>query len=328
MKANEIKEQYRLLKWIEDDLGISGKGPGSTKMFQCPYHDDTNPSLAVYIEENRWYCFGCKAKGDIFSWRKRREGLSFRDCMADFAGRLGTTSLKKASNPKSTTTCRRQPQTPELDWQEMALQVVDECHRLLLSGKGSQARQWLHIRGISDITIQKWRLGFLPAGKAYSGYKDNRSGITIPWLDGRNIWKLNVRRGVTENERPKYRHFKGSKASLFGTQMMTGKPNCFITEGELDAILLWQEVHDFADVLSLGGATNRLANRWLIALLQIEHFWIVTDNDAAGDIAANYWMDLVGERGQRLELPDGIKDVTEYWQAGASLENWAAKISS
>jgi hypothetical protein len=124
---------------------------------------------------------------------------------------------------------------------------------------------------------------------------------------------------------PKYRAVKGSLSAnaLFGVDHLTGKPDCIITEGEFDAMLIWQELGDLADVLTLGSANGRIADRWLPTLLQFKRFWIATDNDIEGERAAQYWLTLTSERGRRLLPPGGAKDVTEAWQAGADLRSWA-----
>jgi len=144
-------------------------------------------------------------------------------------------------------------------------------------------------------------------------------GITIPWLDGHNLWAVNVRRAVGS----KYQMVKGSRRTgvLFGVDHLSGRPDCIIVEGEFDAMLLWQEIGDLADVLTLGGAEGHVADRWLVALVGFQRFWIATDDDEAGWRAADYWEELAGSRGRRV-LPEG-KDVTEAWQAGRSPREWA-----
>jgi hypothetical protein len=60
--------------------------------------------------------------------------------------------------------------------------------------------------------------------------------------------------------------------SLFGMDKLAGRPACFIAEGEFDAMLLWQEIGDLADVLTLARAGRRLAERWLSVLSPYERF--------------------------------------------------------
>ena len=42
-------------------------------MARCPFHEDHNPSMKV---DNRFYCFGCGASGDVIDFTARLFGLS------------------------------------------------------------------------------------------------------------------------------------------------------------------------------------------------------------------------------------------------------------
>ncbi|MBE0427884.1 MAG: hypothetical protein IBX72_14720 [Nitrospirae bacterium] len=48
-------------------------------MAVCPFHNDKQPSLS--IKHNRFYCFGCHAKGDVIEFLMRRDGLSFKEAV-------------------------------------------------------------------------------------------------------------------------------------------------------------------------------------------------------------------------------------------------------
>ncbi len=83
------------------------------------------------------------------------------------------------------------------------------------------------------------------------------------------MWGVNVRTAEERTRlwprgKPKYVVVPGSRLylSLFGMDHLTGRPDCFIAEGEFDAMLLWQEIGDLADVLTLARAGRRLTERW------------------------------------------------------------------
>lgn len=66
MKIAEVKELVdieTLLCWYGWDGHGSGWG-GYTKIL-CPFHDDTNPSGSVSIDQQRFTCFTCGIKGDV-----------------------------------------------------------------------------------------------------------------------------------------------------------------------------------------------------------------------------------------------------------------------
>jgi hypothetical protein len=44
----------------------------------CPFHADSSPSLVLYTDSNRFYCFGCHVHGDVITFAQKILGLDFR----------------------------------------------------------------------------------------------------------------------------------------------------------------------------------------------------------------------------------------------------------
>ena len=55
-------------------------------MAQCPFHEDHNPSMKV---DDRFYCFGCHATGDVIDFTARFFGLSLKDAAEKLAEDFG-----------------------------------------------------------------------------------------------------------------------------------------------------------------------------------------------------------------------------------------------
>ena len=53
----------------------------------CPFHADTNPSLAVNLKRGGFHCFGCGEKGDVISFHAKLNHLSLRDAIDDLGRR-------------------------------------------------------------------------------------------------------------------------------------------------------------------------------------------------------------------------------------------------
>lgn len=53
----------------------------------CPFHADSDPSLAVNLHNGGFHCFGCGKKGDLISFHAKLNHLSFRDAINDLARR-------------------------------------------------------------------------------------------------------------------------------------------------------------------------------------------------------------------------------------------------
>ena len=58
-------------------------------MAQCPFHEDHNPSMEV---DDRFYCFGCHASGDVIDFTARLFGISLKDAATKLAADFGIDS--------------------------------------------------------------------------------------------------------------------------------------------------------------------------------------------------------------------------------------------
>jgi DNA primase len=58
--------------------GIELTGSGQWLKAICPFHNDTNPSLNVKVNNGAYRCFVCNAKGgDILDFHQQRHNLNF-----------------------------------------------------------------------------------------------------------------------------------------------------------------------------------------------------------------------------------------------------------
>ena len=55
-------------------------------MALCPFHDDHHPSLKL---DQRFYCFGCGASGDVIDFTAKLFGISLKDAAQKLAGDFG-----------------------------------------------------------------------------------------------------------------------------------------------------------------------------------------------------------------------------------------------
>lgn len=54
-----------------------GKRSGRAFVVVCPFHEDGSPSLALYEDNNTYYCFACKESGNSFEMIKKIKGIDF-----------------------------------------------------------------------------------------------------------------------------------------------------------------------------------------------------------------------------------------------------------
>ena len=136
----------------------------------------------------------------------------------------------------------------------------------------------------------------------------------IPWLDDDRLALIKVRQ--PEGRHPRYAEAFRDRPRIFPSHgvIRPGKP-LIIVEGELDAILLGQELDGMAVVVTLGGASTLADDSTLRAMLRAPSWFLAMDADSAGDRAAIGWP----ARARRVRPPDPWKDWTEVHAAGRNL---------
>lgn len=76
--SNDAVEQIKARLPIEDIIGETVTlEPASSGNFVglCPFNVEKTPSFYVYADEGRYFCFSCKAKGDIFDFVQQTQNL-------------------------------------------------------------------------------------------------------------------------------------------------------------------------------------------------------------------------------------------------------------
>lgn len=74
-----IKTHYDLLNFSMSEILKYYKIKIKGKMALCPFHNDTDPSLSFNDEKGLWKCFGCGAKGNVWTFVRKMEGLKNGD---------------------------------------------------------------------------------------------------------------------------------------------------------------------------------------------------------------------------------------------------------
>ncbi|MBX4206235.1 DNA primase [Candidatus Parcubacteria bacterium] len=149
------------IETIKERLGIAEVVGGHVKLEKsgasfkgrCPFHNEKTPSFFVSPLRQSYYCFGCGAKGDIFTFVEETEGLSFKEALKELALRAGV-ELKGAA-------VSRQAKT-ERDKLRAALEAAAEFFEKKLV-ENEPAQKYLLSRGLSKQTIKEWRIGYAPA---------------------------------------------------------------------------------------------------------------------------------------------------------------------
>ena len=311
--SDDIIEEVRSRNDIVDVIGqyVHLTKKGSTYFGLCPFHNEKTGSFSVSPNKQMYYCFGCGAGGNVFTFLMQYENFTFSEAMEALADRSGVTLPKQEYSAA---------QRREADKKQRILEINKEAARyfytLLRNERGGHALAYFRKRELSDETMQKFGLGY---SDQYSddlyrylkakGYEDEilkESGLVtiderrggydkfwnramFPIMDVHNK-VIGFGGRVMGDGEPKYLNspetpvFDKSR-NLFGLNFArtTKKPQLLLCEGYMDVIALHQAGFDNA-VASLGTALT--TGHASLLKRYTKEVYLTYDSDGAGVKAA------------------------------------------
>ncbi|MFZ2205764.1 MAG: DNA primase [Minisyncoccia bacterium] len=144
--VQKIKERLSIEDVVSSYMTLTRVG--SNLKGRCPFHNEKTPSFFVSTERGNYYCFGCAAKGDIFTFVEEFEGLDFKGALKLLADRAGVPL--ENYNPK------------EESEKEKIYRAMEESTKFFSDNllKNKEALEYLKARGLKDETIKDFRIGF------------------------------------------------------------------------------------------------------------------------------------------------------------------------
>lgn len=311
--SEELVEEVRSRSDIVDVIGgyVRLQKKGSTYFGLCPFHNEKTGSFSVSPNKQMYYCFGCGAGGNVFTFLMQYENFTFGEAMQTLADRVGIELPRQELSEAQKREADRR--TKLLEIHKLAAKYF---YAMLRNPNGQHAYEYFKNRGLSDETMQKFGLGY---SDQYSdslyrylrkqGYGDDilkdtglvtideaRGGrdkfwnrAMFPIMDIHNHVIGFGGRVMGEGE-PKYlnspetRIFDKSR-NLYGLNIArtTRKNQILLCEGYMDVIALHQAGFDNA-VASLGTAlTSGHAN---LLKRYTKEVYLTYDSDGAGVKAA------------------------------------------
>ena len=115
----------------------------------CPFHNEKTPSCKINDDQGSYYCFGCGAKGDIFTIYQELFNYTFIDAVKELSNRAGIKiNFEQTSNNK------------DYDKHLKILEISTKWFEGNLKAENNLCRKYLHNRKLSDETIETFRLGY------------------------------------------------------------------------------------------------------------------------------------------------------------------------
>lgn len=331
-----IKSRLSIVDVVGKDLELSRRG--NQYWACCPFHNEKTPSFSLNQENNYYHCFGCGKSGDIFNYIMEREHLSFPDALEKLAKLAGVNLEKKSKSNINLVKDKR-------SIYEIYERLTKTFNYILLNSDSAKAaREYLKTRGISEKSIEDFKIGYAPSdpkwlysflikngydskiltlsglfSKNYKKYPLFVNRIMFPITDIQNRVLAFGARALSENDKAKYINSSESliyskKNNVLGiyeglADLKKGK-RVILCEGNFDVITLYQAGLGPA-VAPLGTAFTE--NQAFLLKRYTNEVIILFDSDEAGinaTIKAASLLAKVGFNIRALSLK-GAKDPSE-----------------
>jgi len=152
-----IREKLDIVEIVREYVP-SLKRAGRNYKANCPFHNEKTPSFTVNPDKQIFFCFGCSTGGDVFKFVMDIEGLSFPEAARKLAQKAGVEFGEERSHVLT-------PEDKErLDLKKVLTAAAAFYHKTLFSEAGEKARLYLGERRLSKATVEKFELGWAPAG--------------------------------------------------------------------------------------------------------------------------------------------------------------------
>ena len=155
--AQTVKQQADIVRVIEGYIRLRKAG-AERYTGLCPLHKEKSGSFSVQAVKQFYYCFGCQASGDVFSFVAKIENVSFPEAVRIVAQKCGIPLPKREfSSPEEAAEARLRGKL--LDLHEAATAWFEEQLR---GPEGAIAREYLAGRGLTPEGIKAFRMGYAP----------------------------------------------------------------------------------------------------------------------------------------------------------------------
>jgi len=145
--VEQIKERLPIEEIVSSYIKL--EKVGTNFKARCPFHNEKTPSFFVSPNRASYYCFGCGAKGDIFTFVEEFEGLDFKGALKVLAEKAGI----------SLTTFNKEKEGEK----EKLYKIMEEATKFFEKNlaENNKVLEYLEARGLEEKTIKNFRIGFV-----------------------------------------------------------------------------------------------------------------------------------------------------------------------
>ena len=317
------------LSKVVESLGGRLKKVGYEFVTQCPWHEDSNPSLTISDRKGFCFCHVCREGGDSVDYIQKKKGLNWREAVEHAAGILGIQVQTDDANPEEVARRREERKRHLAKLQK----ENDEYKANLHHEKAGRIRQILKDRGFNKESAVEFGLGFAPGG-FFAGRITvpiyNHLNELVGWTGRATGDQPGKYKNTSDNELFHKKHLVFNEYRAIDAAKEAG--SLVFVEGHLDVITMWQ--HGIRNVVAMQGTAA--PDKTLLDRLArgVKNFVLCYDGDAGGRKAVEQFLSVAQELALKGEininvasLPDG-KDPDEVLRDGEDLYQYIADAPS
>jgi DNA primase len=347
---DRVRDAVDMIAVVSDHTELRRAG-ASEYVGRCPFHDERTPSFGVNPIDKVYYCFGCQASGDVFTFVMETEGFDFPGALQTLADRFGVELQTEDEDPQASQRRRRRERLQSL----LGRAATYYARYLWEAREALPAREYLRTRGLREDTLQTFRVGYAPSAwdriltaSRRAGFSDeellavglaqrsqNRPGQIYDRFRERIMFASTDARGnvvgfgaraMRENQRPKYLNtaegeLYQKRKVLFGLDRArpaaARQGSVILVEGYTDVLAL----HQVGLSNAVGIMGTALTDKQIEELERVAKVLVLClDADRAGQDAMLRAAQLTDQRKLELRvvaLPDGTDPAELIERAGA-----------
>ncbi len=336
--VDQVYSNSSIVDLVSNYLPLQKKGRRHWGL--CPFHNEKTASFSVNPELNLYYCFGCKASGNIVQFVMEMEKLTYPEALVHLAQQFRL--------PPPPVLVEDPEEERKRSLRERLIEATREAaqyyHELLWMPSGNSALQYLHGRGLDDAVIRRFGIGaspddwdsllthLIPKGytleelqqaalvtvKESSRFDMFRNRVMFPILN-RYGQPVGFGARALGDAQPKYLNTSDSMifnkgSHIYGINLLKRQrdlEHLILVEGYMDVVALSQNgINNVVATLgtSLTPEQARLMKNYA------PEVWIAYDGDEPGQMAALRALDILHQEGivaRVVHIPEG-EDPDEY----------------